>query len=106
VSDGTRVLTTIAILYKNYKPLQFFGIITILCVVIAVLFALPGLIGYVQTGLVTHGISLLIGGYVVLAGILSLICGLILNTVVGQARQDFEIKLNMLDLMLKERRQG
>ena len=102
ISDGTRVLTTIAMLYKNYKPLQFFGIVTIICTVIAILLVLPGLIGLVQTGEVTHGITLLIGGFVFLAAILFLICGLILNTVVGQNRQDFEVKLNMIDLMLKQ----
>ena len=104
ITDGARVLTTIAMLYKNYKPLQFFGILTIIFAIAAVLFALPGLIGYIQTGEVTHGITLIVAGFVFLACILFLICGLILNTVVGQARQDFEIKLNMLDLMLKQNR--
>ena len=104
ITDGSRVLTTIAMLYKNYKPLQFFGILTIIFVIIAILFALPGLIGYVQTGEVTHGITLIIGGFVFLAGMLFLICGLILNTVVGQARQDFEVKLNIIDMMLKSRK--
>ena len=102
ITDGTRVLTTIVFLYKNYKPLQFFGITAIVFAIIAILLALPGLIGYVQTGEVTHGITLIIGGFVFLAGILFLICGFILNTVVGLARQDFEIKLNMLALMLKQ----
>ena len=103
ISDGSKVITTIVMLYKNYKPLQFFGIVAIVCAVIAVLFVLPGLIGYVQTGEVTHGITLLIGGFVFIAAILFLICGFILNTVVSQDRQDFEVKLNMLDLMLKQR---
>jgi len=104
ITDGSRVLTTIVMLYKNYKPLQFFGIFTIVFTIIAILLALPGLIGYVQTGEVTHGITLIIGGFVFLAAILFLICGFILNTVVGQHRQDFEIKLNMLHLMLKEKK--
>jgi len=102
ITDGSKVLTTIVLLYKNYKPLQFFGIVAIIFAIIAILLALPGLIGYVQTGEVTHGITLIIGGFVFLGAILFLICGFILNTVVGQARQDFEIKLNMLDLMLKK----
>jgi len=101
ISDGSKVITTIVMLYKNYKPLQFFGIVTIVFAIIAILLALPGLIGYVQTGEVTHGITLIIGGFVFLAAILFLICGFILNTVVSQDRQDFEVKLNMLDLMLK-----
>jgi len=106
ISDGKRVLTTIAMMYKNYKPLHFFGIVTIICVIVAVLFILPGLVGYVHTGEVTHGITLLIGGFVFIAAVLFLICGLILNTVVGQARQDFEVTLNLLDLMLKQRKQN
>jgi len=101
ISDGSKVITTIVMLYKNYKPLQFFGIVAIVCAIIAILFVLPGLIGYVQTGEVTHGITLLIGGFVFIAAILFLICGFILNTVVSQDRQDFEVKLNMLYMMLK-----
>jgi len=106
ISDGSRVLTTIAMLYKNYKPLQFFGIVSIICLIAAILFVLPGLVGYVQTGEVTRGIMLLIGGFVFIASILFLICGLILNTVVGQDRQAFEVKLNLLDLMLKQRKES
>jgi len=102
ISDGTKVITTIFLLYKNYKPMQFFGLVAIIFMIIAVLLALPGLTGYVQTGELTHGIMLLIGCFVFIAGILFLICGFILNTVVGLARQDFETKLNMLDLMLKK----
>jgi len=105
ISDGSKVITTIVMLYKNYKPLQFFGIVAIVFAIIAILFALPGLIGYVQTGEVTHGITLIIGGFVFLAAILFLICGFILNTVVSQDRQDFEVKLNMLYLMLKQKKE-
>jgi len=102
IKDGARVISTIFLLYKNYKPLQFFGIVAIVFMIVAILFALPGLIGYVQTGEVTHGITLILGAFLFIGGILFLICGFILNTVVGLARQDFETKLNMLYIMLKQ----
>ena len=102
ISDGSRVITTIFLLYKNYKPLQFFGLVAIALIILAILLALPGLTGYVQTGVLTHGITLLMGCFVFIAAILFLVCGFILNTVVGLARQDFETKLNMLNIMLKK----
>ena len=51
-SDGIRVLFTIFRLYKNYKPLNFFGIITVLLTILAAIFFVPVLITYVEIGAV------------------------------------------------------
>ena len=53
-SDGIRVLFTIFRLYKNYKPLNFFGIITILLTILAAIFFVPVLITYVEIGAVPN----------------------------------------------------
>ncbi|MCL2493705.1 MAG: glycosyltransferase [Clostridiales bacterium] len=102
VTDGVKVLKTIAILYKNYKPLQFFGIIAIVFFLLTLAIFLPMVYLYFVTGEVPHGLSLIASGFLFLAGVLSFICGLILNTIVGQNRQNFEMTINMFDLLLKQ----
>ncbi|MDR0875279.1 MAG: glycosyltransferase family 2 protein [Clostridiales Family XIII bacterium] len=100
VSDGMRVLTTIALTYKNYKPLQFFGLIALFFFAVCIVLFIFVLAAYFQTDILR--IPTLVGvGFLFVAGVLSLSCGLILNTLVGQNRQNFEIRMNMLDLMLK-----
>ena len=53
-SDGIKVLKTIARLFKNYKPLNFFGIIAFILFVLALIFFIPVLYAYIQTGLVKN----------------------------------------------------
>jgi hypothetical protein len=101
VSDGIRVLTTIALTYKNYKPLQFFGLISLFFFVVCLVLFIIVLAQYFQTDILR--IPTLVGvGFLFVSGVLSVSCGLILNTLVGQNRQNFEIKMNMLDLILKK----
>lgn len=92
-SDGFKVLKTIARLYKNYKPLGFFGTISAILVVLAAILFIPILITYIKTGLVPHFPTLIVSGFVALAAIQSFFAGLILTTLVEQDKQDFEFKL-------------
>ena len=82
-SDGIKVLKTIARLFKNYKPLNFFGIIAFILFVLA----------YIQTGLVKNFPTLIVCGFTVIAAILSLFSGLQLQTIAQKNRQDFEMEL-------------
>jgi glycosyltransferase involved in cell wall biosynthesis len=79
--DGARILTLIATLVKNERPLQFFGLIGLLLIVIAILLALPLAQTYLATGLVPRiPTAVLIVG-VVTVGVLSIFAGLILDIV-------------------------
>jgi len=106
VSDGIKVLKTIAILYKDYKPLHFFGLIALIFFIITLAIFLPMVVLFFMTGEVPHGLSLIASGFLFLAGVLSFICGLILNTIVGQNRKNFETTLNTIDLLLKQERRN
>ena len=59
-SDGIKVLKTIARLFKNYKPLNFFGIIAFILFVLALIFFIPVLYAYIQTGLVKNFPTLIV----------------------------------------------
>ncbi len=91
-SDGAKVLFKILQLFKNYKPLPFFGTISlILFLAAAVLFA-PVLIEYVATGLVPRFPTLIVSGCMVLAALQSLFAGLILSEGGQTERRNFEYK--------------
>ena len=92
-SDGFKVLRTIARLYRVYKPLGFFGMISAMLFLLAVLFFIPVLNTYAQTGLVPNFPTLIVCGFTVMASLQSLFSGLILETIRQKNRQDFEMNL-------------
>mgnify|MGYP004633507575 FL=1 len=92
-SDGMKVLKTIVKLYRVYKPLGFFGLISAFLFLLAALFFIPVLNTYAQTGLVPNFPTLIVCGFTVMASFQSLFSGLILETIRQKNRQDFEINL-------------
>ena len=93
VSDGIKVLGTIGKLYKNNKPLGFFGIIALALVVIAGLLFFPVLSEYLHTGLVRRFPTLIVSGFIAIGAIQSFFSGLILETLHEKDRHDFEMEL-------------
>ena len=92
-SDGFKVMRTILKLYKDYKPLRFFSVIAAVLIILALIFFIPVLIEYIETGLVPNFPTLIVCGFCVTAALMSYFSGLILSTMVQQDRQDFEYKL-------------
>ncbi len=101
-SDGAKVLCTIARLYKNYKPMRFFGLIAALLFIISIIFFIPVLAQYFRSGTVDRFPTLIVCGFTAIAGIQSLFAGMILGCIVQKNRQDFEIFLQRSDERLKE----
>ena len=105
-SDGFRVLRTIARLYRSYKPLAYFGLLSLLLLLLAAILFVPVLLDYFRTGLVARFPTLIVSGFIALAAILSLFSGLILQTMLHKNRQDFEMQLIRLheryEALLKE----
>lgn len=102
-SDGFKVLTTIMKLYKDYKPLPFFGFIALLLFLIGGAMFVPVFIEFLRIGLVPRFPTLFVSiGFMIIA-VLALVCGFILDTVAKFNRKDFEIKLNIIRLLLKKK---
>jgi glycosyltransferase involved in cell wall biosynthesis len=81
ISDGMRIMRTIAYLLKEERPLEFFGAVGALLALVAVALGVPVIVEFVRTGLVPRlPTAVLATGLMVLAS-LSLVCGLILQTV-------------------------
>ena len=98
-SDGLKVLRTVARLYKEYRPLSFFGIFTLLFGAVGAGLFIPVFAEYLQTGLVPRFPTLIVSGVMMTLAILMLVCGLILDTVAKKHRQLFEINLNVLRML-------
>ena len=92
-SDGFKVLKTVARLFKEYKPMAFFGIISLLFLAIFLVMFIPVLIEYFKTGLVPRFPTLIFSLFMLLISILLFSCGLILEVVVKKHRQLFEVIL-------------
>ena len=88
-SDGFKVLRTIARLYRVYKPLSFFGIISLILFALSAIFLIPVLRVYALTGLVPKFPTLIVCGFTAIAALQSLFSGLILETIRQQNRQSF-----------------
>lgn len=92
-SDGLKVLWTILRLFRTYRPMGFFGMISLLLLVLAACFFVPVMVTYVRTGLVPNLPTLIVCGFAVMAAIQSLFAGLVLRTMYQKNRQDFEMDL-------------
>ena len=101
-SDGFKVLKTIGRLYRNYKPMQFFGIVALILMIISAAMFIPVLAIYIQTGLVPNFPTLIVSGFIALAALESLFSGIILSTLAEKERQEFEFRLQLVRKMKKE----
>ncbi len=106
-SDGIKVLKTIARLFKDYKPMLFFGTLAMILAIIAVVMVVPVLVEYSKTGLVPRLPSFVAASFFAMFALLAFSCGLILDTQCKQARQSFELQMNILQSLqiIKEKEQ-
>lgn len=99
-SDGIKVLLKIFNLYKNYRPLPFFSMIAAVLLAVAIILFIPILIEFFVTNEVMRFPTLIMSGFIAIAALLSFFCGAILDTEVEKSRQDFEIKLTFVRMIL------
>ena len=94
--DGFKVLKTIAILFKEYKPNWFFNIVASLFIIISLILGIPVFIEYFQTGLVPRFPSLIVSGVILTIALLLWIAGIILQVIVKKHKQLYELVLNQM----------
>ncbi len=102
-SDGAKVLLTIFNLFRDYKPLKFFGALAVLLGVISLFLFLPVFSEFLKTGLVPRFPTLIVSVVMMLAAFLSIVCGLILDTNAKNNRKHFEVQVNIIKLLLQRR---
>ncbi|MBO0482749.1 glycosyltransferase [Candidatus Enterococcus courvalinii] len=92
-SDGFKVIMMIIKMCKDYKPLLFFGIWTIIFFILGLLVGVPVIREFMVTGLISRIPSAILSTGLMTMAMLSLITGLILDTVVSNAKKEYELNL-------------
>ncbi len=91
-SDGYKVLRTIFTLFKEYKPLHFFGGLATFLLLVALALLVPVFADYFKTGLVPRFPTLIVGMVVALAALQSFFTGLCLDVITAKSRKQFELQ--------------
>ena len=93
VSDGLKVIKTIIKMFKNYKPLQFFTLIAVIVFILGLIAGIPVLVEFFKTHYITKMPSAVLATGLVTLSVIIGQCGVILDTVVKQNRENYELNL-------------
>lgn len=88
-ADGLRILSNITYLFKEYRPLLFFGACAFVIGMLGLIVGLPVVNEYFETGLVPRFPSAILATGLVILATISLTCGVLLDTV---SRGQMELK--------------
>ena len=102
-SDGVKVLATIGRLFRNYKPMNFFGLLSAFLLVVAAVLFIPVFIIFLRTGEVPNFPTLIVSGFVAMASLQSLFSGMILSTLAEKDRQEFEHWLQLVHVQYRNK---
>jgi glycosyltransferase involved in cell wall biosynthesis len=91
--DGFLILNTILTLFRDYKPLTFFGAIGLFLIVLGMVPGTIVIVEFIKTGLVPRLPSAVLAVGLVLSGMLSVVVGLVLHTVTRKFQElDYQLK--------------
>lgn len=91
--DGFKILRTIFSLFEEYRPMLFFGVISALLILIAVLLFIPILVEFFRTGLVPRFPTLFCAGFLAVIGGMSFFTGVCLDVIIRKDKKNYELKL-------------
>lgn len=96
-SDGAKVLLAITALFKENKPLAFFGWISLILFIVGLILGIPVIIEFNHTGLVQRFPTAMLSMGIIICAILSLSSGLILDNVAKSHRKTWELEVLRVD---------
>ena len=94
VSDGMKVIKTIIQMFKDFKPRQFFWVIALIFVIIGLIVGIPVIVEFAKTGYITKVPSAILATGIMTIALIIGQCGVILDTVVKQNRENYELQLS------------
>lgn len=86
-SDGIRVLRTLFMLVRDYKPFAFFSTLSLLFTLVGIIFLVPVFIDYFRTVLVARFPTLIFGCFILIVALLMFCVGLILDVINRQIQR-------------------
>lgn len=102
VSDGIKVVKTIIKMFKNYKPLKFFTICAVIIFILGLLVGIPVIVEFIKTSYITKIPSAVLATGFIIVSVIVGQCGVILDTVVKQNRENYELNLLRYDQLEKK----
>ncbi len=93
-TDGYKVIKTIIKMLKDYKPLKFFLSIAIIFFVLGLIIGIPVIYEYILTRYITKVPSAVLSTGLMIFSVIIAQCGVILDTVVKDDKEKYEIELN------------
>lgn len=93
ISDGINVLKTIVKMFKDFKPRQFFWIISLIFIMIGLIIGVPVIVEYAKTRYVTKVPSAILATGIMIFAIIIAQCGVILDTVVKQNKENYQLNV-------------
>jgi hypothetical protein len=93
--DGARIAWTIVLLFRDYKPLTFFGGIGLLFMLLGLIPGIGVVVEYAQTGLVPRLPSAVLAAVLEVVGILLGGVGMVLSSI-SKRFQEIESKLDLI----------
>lgn len=94
--DGSKVIKTIFMLFKNNKPFKFFTAISLISAIISIFIGIPVISEFLQTHYVSKVPSAILAASIMIIAIISFFVGIILDTQAKYAKESFECELKKL----------
>lgn len=91
--DGFKVIKELVLLFKNYKPFACFSMISILFLMLGLLVGMPVIFEFVKTQYVSKIPSAILAVGLIIVSMLSLVCGVILDTIEKNNKMIYELYL-------------
>lgn len=79
--DGIRILSFILFFFKEIKPFGFFGLLAAALGILSLIAGVPVILEFLETGLVDKLPTAILSVGLMLSGLVSFVCGIILDTV-------------------------
>ena len=94
--DGYKIISLIFSLFRDTRPLFYFSLVTLALFIIAIIYFIPILMNFLQTGYVERVPTLIIISMVVIIGIITFLTGVILHVLKKQRFENFEHHLTLI----------
>lgn len=96
-SDGFRVLKMILMLFRDYKPLLFFSVLSALCFILGTILFIPILHEYAVTHLVERFPTLFVSIFLYMSSLLFFCSGMILDVLKNNQRKTRELLVKQME---------
>ncbi len=101
-SDGMKVLKTIAVMFKEYRPMIFFGIISFIFIAVAAVLFVPVFIEFIKIHEVPRFPTLIFSLICAVISAISFAIGVILDVIVKKNKQNSIVRLNLVSAQRKK----